>query len=97
MEPSYGVRKRHEPVEDHTKIFKRTDCDYTDVVISDFDGHSAPEVCQSATSSSPDFVSMKEKLLCDMCTHVLRPLYSEQIVSATLQVENQYLNGINWS
>ena len=106
MEPNYGVRKRHEAVQDYTKISKRTDCDYTDVIISDFDEHSATEVCQSATS-------------CDMCTHELRPLCSGEIVSdcfdlenlelrsgnfliardggnATVQAGKQYLNGINW-
>ena len=96
MEPNYGVRKRHEAVQDYTKISKRTDCDYTDVIISDFDEHSATEVCQSATSSGPDFVSLKEKLLCDMCTHELRPLCSGEIVSDCFDLENLELRSGNF-
>ncbi|CZT11293.1 uncharacterized protein RCO7_09964 [Rhynchosporium graminicola] len=39
----YGMRKRHQPIVDHTTISKRTACDYSDVVVSNIDEHSARE------------------------------------------------------
>ncbi len=83
MMAGYGTRKRQVIASDKAtrshSISKRTDCDYKDVVISEIGEHSATELCQSASSSGPDFVSMKEGLLCDMCTHQLLPLCSETI------------------
>ncbi|MCJ1483170.1 hypothetical protein MMC06_003337 [Schaereria dolodes] len=64
--PTYGVKnkrckaKRDEP-----------SCKDTRVVISDHMSHSAADVCKSATSRGPDFVSTKEGKYCDMCTHEL--------------------------
>jgi hypothetical protein len=44
------------------------------VVTSDFTQHSAQKLCDSHTSSGPDFVSIQEQLLCDMSTGHLWPL-----------------------
>jgi hypothetical protein len=37
------------------------------LTISEFDDHSAKTVCQSDSSSGPDFISTVERLFCDMC------------------------------
>ncbi len=39
------------------------------VVVRDLDAHSALELCESHSSVGPDFVSAKEGVYCDMCTH----------------------------
>ncbi|KAK8094251.1 hypothetical protein PG997_000936 [Apiospora hydei] len=41
------------------------------LVISEHADHSASYVCNSSSSWGPDFVSMEERLYCDMCEHQL--------------------------
>ncbi|KAK2812111.1 hypothetical protein FQN49_008404 [Arthroderma sp. PD_2] len=45
-----------------------------DLVISHLKGHSAKNVCDSGTSLGPDFISMYEKVFCDMQTGDWWPL-----------------------
>lgn len=47
------------------------------LVVSNVTCHSAKEVCGSATSAGPDFVSVAEGLFCDMEEKVIWPLCSE--------------------
>lgn len=66
------------------------------VVISDHVAHSAREVCDSETSMGPDFVSTKEGLYCDMCTHTLYDVCSGNATSGCFHMNSQTLrSGIN--
>lgn len=49
--------------------------------------HSARELCESATSWGPDFVSLKEKLYCDMDTKTLWPCCGGDVRTACFDVE----------
>lgn len=78
---TYGIRRDLVEVSERSDALIKSDCDYKHVVISEINEHSATELCQSPTSSGPDFVSTKESLLCDMCTHQLWPLCSKAVLS----------------
>jgi len=70
---TYGVKRR-------SNLKRNNACMDHHVVITDIDSHSAKEVCESHTSVGPDFVSTKEGLYCDMCTHELWHVCSATIV-----------------
>ncbi|KAH8776233.1 hypothetical protein BGZ57DRAFT_364443 [Hyaloscypha finlandica] len=76
--PNYGVKSRSASVE-IGKYTGNSTCNNHQIVVSDYDTHSATELCDSATSVGPDFVSTKENFFCDMCTHELWPLCSPTI------------------
>lgn len=63
-------------------------CAENHVVISSLDQHTATELCQSATSIGPDFVSTKENLYCDMCKHELWPVCSTTITAACFDLSS---------
>lgn len=50
---------------------KRSAAMASQIVVSKDAQHSAKELCESATSHGPDFVSVPEKLFCDMGTKTL--------------------------
>ncbi|KAI9766664.1 MAG: hypothetical protein M1839_004787 [Geoglossum umbratile] len=78
----YGVKKRDDELDDELddeSIVPRADtkangCTPGRLVVSNLDAHTATELCNSTTSAGPDFISMKENLYCDMCTHQIWPL-----------------------
>jgi hypothetical protein len=49
-------------------------CAENQLVISEYAGHSAVEVCESLSSWGPDFVSVAEGVFCDMCLRQTYPL-----------------------
>lgn len=75
--PTYGTKKR-------SAVAKRTEgfdpCKDNRLVLSDWEGHSAQDVCTDPNARGPDFLSNKEQIYCDMCNRVLYDL-----CSATLQ------------
>lgn len=85
--PTYGVHnKRDLDASGVTKsgknMKKKRSSDFCDdgrIVVSDWHGHSARELCESSTSAGPDFYHTGEQLYCNMCTHTLY-----EICSATL-------------
>ena len=79
--PNYGVKARSAPEVIGSRADNST-CNNHQVVVSDYDTHTATELCDSATSHGPDFVSTKENFYCDMCTHQLWPLCSATINQA---------------
>ena len=79
--PAYGAKARSEPVDINKRTGNST-CNNHQIVVSDYDLHSATELCNSATSIGPDFVSTKEDFFCDMCAHELWPLCSPTINQA---------------
>lgn len=82
--PQYGTKRKR------TRTVRRDDpCMDGHVVISDLDAHSAREVCESDMSAGPDFVSTKEGLHCDMCTHELRDVCSAGVVKGCFDLATQ--------
>lgn len=63
------------------------------VVISDFRQHSAAELCSSATSVGPSFVSTQDGLYCDMSTKTQYPVCSKTITSKCFDVDKKQLIG----
>ena len=71
-------------------------CSDSSVVISDHIAHSAQEVCDSATSMGPDFVSTMEGLYCDMCTHTIYDICTSNVTSGCFDMSSQALKpGVN--
>lgn len=59
------------------------------LVVSDVACHSAKEVCESATSAGPDFVSTVEGLFCDMAGKMLWPLCTEASSESCFDLEER--------
>ncbi|PVH76724.1 hypothetical protein DL98DRAFT_640301 [Cadophora sp. DSE1049] len=57
------------------------------LVVSNITQHSATNLCTSATSWGPDFVSESEGLFCDMGTKTLTPLCEKENVEGCLNVD----------
>ncbi|KAK0113923.1 hypothetical protein ONS96_014772 [Cadophora gregata f. sp. sojae] len=57
------------------------------LVVSNITQHSAKDLCTSATSWGPDFVSESEGLFCDMGTKTLLPLCGGQDVDGCVDVD----------
>ena len=71
-------------------------CGESSIVISEHIGHNAQELCDSVTSSGPDFVSTKEGLYCDMCTHTIYDVCSGNATSGCYDLTSRSLkSGIN--
>lgn len=73
-----GAAARKEPVLNR-RVENRAErphewCEENQLVISEFTGHSAVEVCESESSWGPDFVSVVERVFCDMCLRRTYPL-----------------------
>ena len=89
--PTYGV-KRSEALKERQVKTRQSDqnqaCADNHVVISSLDQHTATELCQSATSVGPDFVSTRESLYCDMCKHELWPVCSTTITAACFDLSS---------
>ncbi|KAH7311980.1 hypothetical protein BKA65DRAFT_467954 [Rhexocercosporidium sp. MPI-PUGE-AT-0058] len=67
--PTYGVKRRSvDAPEPGSKPEKNH------LVVSNYDGHSARDLCENERSLGPDFVSRREELFCDMCTRTVWPL-----------------------
>ncbi|KAK0622390.1 hypothetical protein B0T14DRAFT_552848 [Immersiella caudata] len=49
-------------------------CQERRLVISEFEGHSAKDVCESGSSWGPDMAVVPEGLFCDMCTRKVYPI-----------------------
>ncbi|KAK4444390.1 hypothetical protein QBC34DRAFT_278801, partial [Podospora aff. communis PSN243] len=49
-------------------------CQERRLVISEFDFHSAKDVCESSSSWGPDMAVVPEGLFCDMCTRKVYPI-----------------------
>jgi hypothetical protein len=63
------------------------------LIVSHFEGHSAKELCESATSIGPDFVSMNEKIFCDMATKQWWNLCSPTLATGCFDVNKQTIVG----
>jgi hypothetical protein len=48
-------------------------------VTGSYSGHSAREIFESHSSLGPDFVSLAQKVFCDMCEKVSWPLCEDGI------------------
>ena len=71
-------------------------CGDGSIVISDNIAHSAQEVCDSEDSIGPDFVSTKEGLYCEMCTHTIYDFCSGNATRGCFDMSSQTLKpGIN--
>lgn len=81
-------REHREPILNR-RVEKRAEqphawCEENQLVISSYSGHSAIEVCESASSWGPDFVSLAEDIFCDMCTRQAYHLCGGNGDSATM-------------
>lgn len=56
------------------------------LIISNHKGHTAADLCRSATSWGPDFVG-SDKQFCDMGSKTLLPLCSEQNVDDCVDID----------
>jgi len=74
--PNYGVKKRSTTGR-RTAIFDP--CQDKRLIVSNWDTHSATDVCMSQSSRGPDFISKAENLYCDMCTKTLYDVCSATI------------------
>jgi hypothetical protein len=79
--PKKPPTRRMEPVLNR-RIEKRGEephqwCKEGQLVVSEYSGHSALEVCQSSPSWGPDFVSIAEGIFCEMCERQSYPLCGE--------------------
>jgi len=63
------------------------------VVISDYNAHSAEEVCGSESSRGPSFVSMRENVYCDMESKTHYPLCSTTVTGNCFDVDEMHLLG----
>lgn len=63
------------------------------VVISEHAAHGAVELCESESSRGPSFVSMEEKVYCDMSTKTRYPLCSSTVTSVCFDVDTKQLLG----
>ncbi|MCJ1366312.1 hypothetical protein MMC16_005440 [Acarospora aff. strigata] len=78
-----NIKKADIDKNDKPKMARREDPDkmngrknFTTVIISKSENHSAKELCQSSMSRGPDFVSLEEQLFCDMDAKRTWPLCS---------------------
>jgi len=51
-----------------------------ELVFSEYHGHSARVICESHSSLGPDFISLHERMYCDMCEKVSWPLCEDGVV-----------------
>jgi len=58
------------------------------LVVSNITQHSAKNLCNSATSWGPDFVSESEGQFCDMNTKTLMPLCSKADIEGCVNVDS---------
>lgn len=63
------------------------------LVVSNIDSHSAQELCESDTSSGPDFVSTSEGLFCDMSEKQLWPLCSGVVTASCFDTTTNTIRG----
>jgi hypothetical protein len=63
----------------------------TELIISHNAGHSAARMCESPTSFGPDFLSLPERLVCDMGSHTLWPLCEDGVVGDCFDLEKKVL------
>lgn len=59
----------------------------TQLVVSDFDHHSAIELCEHPRSYGPDFVSLAEGVFCDMSERKHYPLCSKEVTKDCFSVD----------
>jgi hypothetical protein len=57
------------------------------IIHSAHPGHSAKQLCESATSYGPDAISEVEQLFCDMSTKTLYPLCSPQVTKGCFDTD----------
>lgn len=55
---------------------KRSPKHHDQLIVSSNAAHNATQLCESATSRGPDFVSVPENVFCDMDTHTAFPICS---------------------
>jgi hypothetical protein len=77
MEPVIHRRMENRAEEPHRW------CKENQLVISEYEGHSAVEVCESESSWGPDFVSIAEGVFCDMCERQHYPLCGKESGGST--------------
>ncbi|KAF6808484.1 hypothetical protein CSOJ01_07527 [Colletotrichum sojae] len=91
--PAGPVMKRRSTKERRDELAARGEMCVDGLVQSNLNSHSAREVCESETSSGPDFVAVngKERLYCDMCEHQLWDLCGEGITQDCFDLDAQKL------
>lgn len=65
------------------------------LVVSQYAGHSAKELCESATSIGPDFVSVAEKVYCDMDTKHWWNLCSTEVSTGCFDLDKMAMKAGN--
>ncbi len=85
---TYGTKKRS-TVAKHTAGFDF--CKDNRLVVSEWHGHSAQDVCTDPNSRGPDFISSKEGLYCDMCNRVLYDLCSTTLKTGCFDLSSHTL------
>lgn len=74
QKPNAKPRRQDIKRRQHAILKARGDKCVDQLVISDFNEHSARAVCESTSSYGPDFLATNEGLYCDMCEHQLWPI-----------------------
>lgn len=78
---------------EHTRTTDGTNGRPGHVIISDFRQHSAAELCSSASSVGPSFVSTQDGLYCDMSTKTQYPICSGTLTTECFDVDKKKLVG----
>ncbi|MCJ1367919.1 hypothetical protein MMC16_007055 [Acarospora aff. strigata] len=65
------------------------------LVLSNIEGHSAKELCESETSLGADFVSTAEGVYCDMTAKQQWPLCSDSITTSCFDLNRKTMRGGN--
>lgn len=87
--PNYGVKRSERSTKTRRTGPTGQACMDHHVVISEYDAHTATELRKSDTSVGPDFVSTKENLYCDMCTHELWHICSAAVTQACFDMNTK--------
>ncbi len=85
---TYGTKQRS-TVAKHAAGFDF--CKDNRLVVSDWHGHSAQDVCTDPNSRGPGFISSKEGLYCDMCNRVLYDLCSTALKTGCFDLSSHMM------
>lgn len=95
---SLRSRNKRRKQADHNDNFtaaikKRQEVHADRLVISEMQGHSAIEVCNSQSSLGPDFVSLTEMMFCDMSEKTVWPICTDSLTSYCFDMDTQTVKG----
>ncbi|KAA8642508.1 hypothetical protein EYZ11_011692 [Aspergillus tanneri] len=84
-------KKRSSPLRVRQPI-ARPECVKSELVVSEFDNHSAKRLCESHTSMGPDFAHIREGLFCDTEHKILYPFCNEKITNNCFDLETRSIH-----